>query len=196
MTDIYTHQIEIYTASLVISGAYDLTIYRRVSDAINGEQRHYIPLRDATVAPLTRLSQAQRVPTLLVDRTEALLITAVTEADPPENYPIEEQIRGALPVTAMFFTEAFVVRGTFYRRPNHDLTEALERLTDDFLPLRQAQIFSLHTNNPPIVRNFTAVARTRIIALYQLADAPAPPPQHPIPIAEEPVEVTEPEESE
>ena len=34
MSELYTHRIEIYTASLVISGAYDLPIYRRVSDAI------------------------------------------------------------------------------------------------------------------------------------------------------------------
>jgi hypothetical protein len=51
MSDIYTHKIEIYTASLLIAGSYDLTIYRRASDAINGEQRRYIPLRDATIAP-------------------------------------------------------------------------------------------------------------------------------------------------
>src|SRR6185295_3480714 len=98
MNDLYTHRIEIYTASLLIGGAYDLTIYRRVSDAINGEQRRYIPLRDATIAPLERTQQAQRVPHLLVDRGEALLVVTVAEAVPPSDYPREEQLRGVVPI--------------------------------------------------------------------------------------------------
>src|SRR5215470_11809573 len=113
MSEIYTHRIEIYTTSLVIAGAYDLLIYRRMSDAINGEQRRYIPLRDATIAPLERAQQAQRVPYLLVDRGEALLVTTIEEATPPQDYSREEQIRGVVPVAAMFFTIAFVVRATF-----------------------------------------------------------------------------------
>src|SRR5919112_1003456 len=80
MSELYTHRIEIYTASLLIAGAYDLTIYRRVSDAINGEQRSYLPLRDATIAPLERPQQVQRVPSLLVDRGEALLVATLAEA--------------------------------------------------------------------------------------------------------------------
>src|SRR5690349_24017661 len=109
MSDIYTHRIEIYTSSLVISGAYDLSIYRRVSDAINGEQRRYIPLRDATVAPLERAQQAQHVPHLLVDRGEALLVATLQEATPPSDYARDEQVRGAVPIVAMFFTPAFGV---------------------------------------------------------------------------------------
>src|SRR4051812_29417518 len=99
----FTHQIEIYTISLVISGAYDLTIYRRVSDAINGEPRRYIPLREATIAPLERAQQVQHVPQLLADRNEALLVTTLKEATPPTDYPREEQLRGVVPVTAMLF---------------------------------------------------------------------------------------------
>ena len=94
MSDMYTHRIEIYTTSLLIAGAYDLAIYRRASDAINGEQRRYIPLRDATIAPLERPQQAQRVPSLLADRGEALLVATIAEAAPPEDYPREEQLRG------------------------------------------------------------------------------------------------------
>jgi hypothetical protein len=173
MSELYTHRIEIYTASLLIVGAYDLTIYRRVSDAINGEQRRYIPLRDATIAPLTRPQQVQRVPSLLVDRGEALLVATIAEAAPPEDYPREEQLRGVVPITTMLFTAAFVVRATLHTRPNMPLAEALERMTDDFVPLRNVQVFPLAGGFPPLTRDFAALARSRIVALYQL-DAPAP----------------------
>ena len=170
MSELYTHQIEIYTANTVLAGSYDLGIYRRVSDAINGEQRRYLPLRAATVAPLQRAQQAQSVPHLLVDRSEALLVATLAEAAPPADYPREEQMRGVVPVTAMFFTGAFVVRGTFYRRPNHSLVEALEWTTDEFLPLRHVSIYPLSGGTPPITRDFAAIARARIVALYQAAD--------------------------
>lgn len=171
MTDTYTHQIEVYTNSLLIVGSYDLPIYRRVSDAFNGEQRRYVPLRAATIAPLTRAGQAQSVPHLLVDRTEALLVTTLAEAAAPPEYPRDEQLRDVVPVTAMFFTEAFVVRGTFHRRPNLSLVEALDWIADDFLPLRHVQVFPLSGGAAPAVRDFAALARARIVALYQTTDA-------------------------
>ena len=172
MTDIYTHRIEVYTTSLVIAGAYDLSIYRRVSDAINGEQRRYIPLRDATIAPLERAQQAQTVPYLLVDRNEALLVATLEEAAPPADYARDEQLRGVVPVVAMFFTAAFVVRATFHKRPDLTLPEALERFNDDFVPLRSIQVFPLLSSFPPLQRDFAALSRTRIVALYQLSEAP------------------------
>lgn len=191
MTNIFTHTIEIYTTSLVIAGSYDLAIYRRVSDAINGEQYRYMTLRDATIAPLERTQQAQRVPHLLVDRSEALLVTTLHEAAPPPDYPREEQLRGVVPVAAMFFTTAFVVRGTFHKRPNLSLLETLERFTEDFMPLRNVQVFPLLNTFPSIAREFAAVARNRIVALYQLADTSAPPHQlapqpEPEPAAQQP----------
>src|SRR6476469_7360430 len=171
----FTHRIEIYTASLLIAGAYDLAIYRRVSDAINGEQRRYIPLRDAAIAPLTLPQQVQRVPNLLVDRGEALLVATIAEAAPPEDYPREEQLRGVVPITTMLFTAAFVVRATLHTRPNMPLAEALERITDDFVPLRNVQVFPLAGGFPPLTRDFAALVRSRIVALYQVgAPAPAP----------------------
>ncbi len=173
MSELYTHRIEIYTASLLITGAYDLTIYRRVSDAINGEQRRYIPLRDATIAPLTLPQQAQQVPSLLVDRGDALLVATLAEATPPEDYPREEQLRGVVPITTMLFTAAFVVRATLHTRPNMPLAEALERITDDFVPLRNVQVFPLAGGFPPLTRDFAALARSRIVALYQVG-APTP----------------------
>jgi hypothetical protein len=171
---LYTHQIEIYTSSLVISGAYDLTIYRRVSDAINGEQRRYIPLRDAAIAPLERPQQAQRVPSLLADRGEAILVATLAEARPPADYPRDEQMRGVVPVTAMLFTSAFVVRATMHKRPDLSLPEAIERITDDFVPLRNVQIFPLLGGANALQRDFAALALARIVALYQV-DAPAAP---------------------
>jgi hypothetical protein len=179
MSDIYTHRIEIYTTTLVIAGSYDQTIYRRVSDAINGEQRQYIPLRDATIAPLERSQQAQRLPNLLVARSEVLLVTMLAEATPPSDYPREEQVRGVVPITAMFFTPAFVVRGMFHKRPDLSLHDAIERLADEFVPLRTIQVFPLLSGFPPLQRDFAALGRARIVALYQLAEAPAPAPEQP-----------------
>jgi hypothetical protein len=187
VSDIYTHRIEIYTTSLVIAGAYDLSIYRRVSDAINGEQRRYIPLRDAAIAPLERAQQAQSVPYLLVDRNEALLVATLEEAAPPDDYAREEQLRGVVPVVAMFFTAAFVVRAIFHKRPDLTLPEALERFNDDFVPLRSIQVFPLLSSFPPLQRDFAALARARIVALYQLSEAaPTPPEPEPevVPAAE------------
>jgi hypothetical protein len=186
MSDIYTHRIEIYTASLVIAGAYDLTIYRRVSDAINGEQRQYIPLRDATIAPLERPQQAQRVASLLTDRAKALLVATIEEATPPPDYPRDEQMRGVVPIVAMFFTSAFVVRATFHKRPDLTLPEAIERITDDFVPLRQVQVFPLTSGFPPLTRDFAALARAQLVALYQVAEAPPPAPAAPTEGAEPP----------
>ena len=173
MTDFFTHRIEVYTTSLVIAGSYDLSIYRRVSDAVNGEQRRFLQLRDATLAPFERPQQLQRVPSLLVDRSDALLIATLAEAAPPADYPREEQMRGVVPVTTMIFTDAFVVRGVMHKRPDLTLPEALERITDQFVPLRQAQIFPLMGGFAPITRDFVALALARIVALYQV-DAPAP----------------------
>ena len=170
MTEIYTHRIEIFKSSLVIAGSYDLAIYRRVSDAINGEQRRYIPLRDATIAPLERITQAQYVPHLLVDRHDAVLVATVEEAVPPPGYPREEQMRGVVPVAAMLFTEAFVVRGSFYKRPDLTLPEMLERVNDDFVPLSSVQVFPLLGGSPALTRDFAALARSRIVALYAIAE--------------------------
>jgi hypothetical protein len=186
MSDNYTHRIEIYTTSLVIAGDYDLAIYRRVSDAINGDQRQYIPLRDATIAPMERAQQIQRVPNLLVDRAKALLVATVQEATPPDHYAREEQLRGVVPIAAMFFTSAFVVRATFHKRPDLTLAESIERITDDFVPLRTVQVFPLLSSFPPLQRDFAALACGQIVALYQLAESP---PARPAPPAEAEPEV-------
>ena len=190
MSDVFTHRIEIYTATLVIAGAYDLSIYRRVSDAINGEQRRFLPLRDATIAPFERIQQVQTVPNLLVDRGDALLLATVSEATPPADYPRDEQLRGVVPITAMLFTKAFVVRATMHKRPDLALPEALERITDEFVPLSNVQIFPLLGGFAPIARKFAALSLANIVALYQV-DAPAAATPAPEPAATEaPVEET------
>jgi hypothetical protein len=198
MTESYTHRIEIFTASLLITGDYELPIYRRVSDAFNGEQRRYIPLQNATIAPLVRAQQPQPAPSLLLDRTEALLVATIAEATPPEDYQREEQLRGVVPITAMFFTEAFVVRGTFHRRPNQTLTEAFERFTEDFLPLSHVQIYPLSAGFTPITRDFAALSRSRIVALYHLREQPAAaaPPEPPAPAEAPPAEAVAPDTTE
>ncbi|MCS6939547.1 MAG: hypothetical protein RMJ55_12720 [Roseiflexaceae bacterium] len=194
LTPVYTHYIEIYTSSLVIAGAYDLMIYRRVSDAINGEQRRYITLRDAMIAPLGHAHTTQRLPQLLCDRSEAVLVATLAEAAPPPDYPLEEQRREVVPLTATFFTTAFVVRGRYYARRGWTLAEALERNTEDFLPLRDVQIFPI-AGGAPIMRDFAALAHARIVALYQVTEPSAPPspappePAEPAPVSGEGLEV-------
>jgi hypothetical protein len=171
MTDIFTHRIEIYTEYLVIVGSYDLSLYRRVSDALNGEPRRYIPLRDATVAPLVRPQQAQRVPQVLIDRSEIILMASIEEAAPPPDYPRDEQVRGVEPVAAMLFTGSFALRATFHKRPNLSLSEALERLDYDFMPLSNVQIYALGGQFAPQTRQFAAVAASQIGVLYPVGEA-------------------------
>jgi hypothetical protein len=43
------------------------------------------------------------------------------------------------------------------------------------VPLRTVQVFPLAGGFPPLTRDFAALARSRIVALYQVG-APAPPP--------------------
>lgn len=168
----YTYRIEVYTRSLVISGSYDLLLYRRISDAVNSEQRRYLPLRDAAIAPLGRENQAQRVPHLQLDRRESLLIIPLVEAQPPEGYRLAEEVRETVPISVMLFTDTVVVWATFHKRPDLTFTEVLERSTDDFLPLSNIQAFPLSSGFPSFKRDFALLARERIAAFYQVLEEP------------------------
>ncbi len=179
MSDVFTHRVEIYTANLVLTGSYDMAIYRRMTDAINGEQRRYVPLRDATVAPLERPQQAQRVPQLLVDREDIMLVAGLDEAAPPPDYIAPEPTRGVVPVTVMIFTGAFVMRATLHKRPDFSLADALDRQTNDYLPLTSVQIFPLLGGFAPVSRPIAALLRSRIVALYQAGETPRPEPVAP-----------------
>ena len=109
-----------------------------------------------------------------------------------------------LAISAMFFTPAFVVRATFHKRPDLTLPETLERISDDFVPLRNIQVFPLLAGFPPLNRDFAALARASIVALYQLAEVPRAEPLAPEPervepapdeaLAEEPTPEAAPEE--
>ncbi len=166
MSEIFTHRVEVFTAGLTITGAYDLAIYRRVSDAFNNEQRRFIPLRDATIAPFMLPEQPQRAASLLLDRNEVVLVATIAEATPPASYAREEQHRDMVPVIGTFFTDTSVVRATFYHRPNQTPLDTFELPGDEFLPLSGAQIMPLLGGYAPLVRSFAAIALSRIVAFY------------------------------
>lgn len=167
---IFSHRVEVYTNALVIAGLYDQPIYRRVSDALNGEQRRYLPLRDATVTPLDRHGASQRVPQLLIDRSALIVVATIEEAPPPEGYDRDEYMRGTQPRQVMFFTDSFALRATLHTRPNMDLVEALERENyEEFIRLSKVQLFPIR-GGAPIARDFVALRRDNIVALYGLAE--------------------------
>jgi hypothetical protein len=175
MTDTYTFTVEIYTEGLLITGSYDLPLYRRVSDAVNSRLHRYVTLRDATVAPLWRPQQSQRVPQLLVDWSGALLIATVAEPPPPPDFQTPALPRDTQPM--MFFTSAFALRADFYKRTDMELVGMLSELTDDFLALSTVTVFPLH-GGAAVTRDFVCLNRLRVQALYavgaQIAHAPLP----------------------
>jgi hypothetical protein len=187
----YTFKVEIYTDGLLISGSFMLPFYRRVSDAINSRIRRFLSLSDATVAPLSRPQQVQRVPNLLVDWGNALLVAVLEEPEPPEGYQSPAPLRDVQPV--MLFTPALAVRANFAKRPDMDLGTILDEMSDDFVALSGVQIFPL-LGGAPVSRNFVCLSRAHIHALYAVA-APTPPPApepepeaQPAPVAESPDE--------
>lgn len=175
MSESYTFTIEVYTDTLLISGSYDLPLYRRVSDAINSRLNRFITLRDATVAPIWRPQQSQRVPQILVDWSTALLVATIAEPPPPPGFQVPAPPRDTQPM--MFFTPAFALRADFYKRTDMELVEMLGELTDDFISLRNVSIFPLQ-GGPPVSRAFVCLNRHHIQALYavgaQIANAPVP----------------------
>jgi hypothetical protein len=167
---IFTYRIELFTSGLLITGSYDLPLYRRISDALNADNRSYLPLRDATVAPLAHPQQVQRVPDLLVYRAEALLVAVLEEPLPPPDYysrdDVDRQLVPRATQQMIFFTSAFVVRARFYKRPDLTLTQTLDYINDDFIPLNNAQIFPL-AGGQPLVRPFACISRSKIAALCE-----------------------------
>ncbi len=162
----YTFRIEVYTDGLLISGSYDLPLYRRVSDALNSRLHRYITLRDATIAPQNRPQQVQRVPQLLVDWGGALLVTTLEEPLPPPDHQIASPlVRDTQPM--MFFTSTFALRANVYKRPGLEMIEVLEQLTDDFIPLSDVQLFPL-SGGQALTRQFACLNRNHIQALYPL----------------------------
>ncbi|NJM08343.1 hypothetical protein HC891_22435 [Candidatus Gracilibacteria bacterium] len=159
----YNFTIAVFTEALVITGSYSLPLYRRVSGALNSRLHRYLTLSDATVAPLARPQQLQRVPQILVDWGESLLVATLDEPDPPPDFVAPIVPREAQPM--MFFTVAFALRGDFARRPDRDLSAVIDEMTDDFIPITNAQIFPL-AGGTTISHHFVCVNRHRIQALY------------------------------
>lgn len=171
----YTFTIEVYTAALQVTGSYELPLYRRVSDALNSRLHRYIALRDATVGPLGRPQHAQRVPQILVDWSDALLVATLSEPPAPPGFQTPAPPRDTQPM--MFFTAAFALRADFYKRTDMELVEMLGEMTDDFISLSNVTVFPLQ-GGAPIPRAFVCLNRHRVQALYavgaQILNAPVP----------------------
>lgn len=182
MSESYTFTIEVYTDTLQISGSYDLPLYRRVSDAINSRLHRFITLRDATVAPLWKPQQLQRVPQILVDWSGALLVATVAEPPPPPGFSAPAPPRDTQPM--MFFTPAFALRADFFKRTDIELTTMIGEMTDDFFPLSNVTIYPLQGGGS-VSRTFVCLNRHRLQALYavgaQIAHAPLPAAQLDVP---------------
>jgi len=161
----YTFRLEIYVGQLLISGNYDMQIYRRLSDALNGDLQRYITLTGAIVAPLHRPQQAERVSHILVDRSDMLFVATLKEPDPPPDYVHNQYTARREIEQLMFFTKEFSLRANLYKRPNLSVEETFNQTTDDFFPLSQAYIFPM-SGGKPIVRDFVCLGRRHIQAAY------------------------------
>jgi hypothetical protein len=179
--DGYRFTVEVYTQALVFSGSFNLPIYRRVSDALNSRLQRFITLSDATVAPLWKPQQAQRVPRILVDWGDALLVATIEEPPPPPGFQTATPPRDARPM--MFFTPVFALRAEFYQRTDKDLAAMISEMTDDFVALTNASIFPLQGGST-MSRSFVCLSLRHLQALYgvgasvgpeALPAAPAPP---------------------
>ncbi len=173
----YTFTVEVYTDALVITGSYDLPLYRRVSDALNSGLHRFITLRDASVAPLWRPQQAQRVPQILVDWSGALLVATIAEPPPPPDFHVPAPPRDTQPM--MFFTSMFALRADFFKRTDMELIVMLSEMTDEFVPLSSVTIYPLQGGSP-FGRDFVCLSRRQVQALYaigaEIAHAPLPAP--------------------
>jgi hypothetical protein len=167
----FTFKVEVYTTGLLIIGSYDLPMYRRVSDTLNSGMYRYVTLRDATIAPLTRPQQGQHIESLLVDWSTALLVASLEEPAPPPGFAEDAAPRDLQPM--MFFTSHFALRGNFFRRPDMDLAEAMQSLTDDFIPLNAVQLFPIQ-GGQNVTRSFACLRRDHVEALYAIGTTVKP----------------------
>ncbi|MFQ3661157.1 MAG: hypothetical protein SNJ69_02065 [Chloroflexaceae bacterium] len=195
MSEQYTFTVEVYTDALVVTGSYDLPLYRRVSDAINSGLHRFITLRDASVAPLWKPQQVQRVPQILVDWSGSLLVATIAEPPPPPGFHPSSPPRDTQPM--MFFTSMFALRADFFKRTDMELIVMLSEMTDEFVPLSAVTIYPLQ-GGAPFNREFVCLNRRQVQALYaigaEIAHAPLPAPNPevfvppPVPTAPPPAE--------
>jgi hypothetical protein len=180
MSETFSFKIEVFTETLLITGSYDLPLYRRVSDAINSRLHRFVTLRDASVSPIWKPQQSQRVPQLLVDLGSALLVAVIEEPSPPPGFIAPAPPRDTQPM--MFFTAAFAMRADFYKRTDMEMVAMLGEMTDDFIPLSNVSIYPLH-GGPALTRGFVCLSHTRIQALFAVGvpmlntPVPAPMPE-------------------
>ncbi len=202
MSEQYTFAVEVYTDALVVTGSYDLPLYRRVSDAINSGLHRFITLRDASVAPLWKPRQVQRVPQILVDWSGSLLVATIAEPSPPPGFHPPTPPRDTQPM--MFFTSMFALRADFFKRTDMELIVMLSEMTDEFVSLSAVTIYPLQ-GGAPFHREFVCLNRRHVQALYaigaEIAHAPLPAPNPEVfvppsvPTAPSPVETAPPSEA-
>ena len=178
----FIFKIEIYTDVLQITGSYEMPSYRRVSDTLNNRLHRFTTLSDATIAPLQRPQQAQRVPQIVVDWSRALCVATLEEPSMPAEFSTSMLPRDRQ--TVMFFTSVFALRGDAYFRQDKDLFISVREISDDFLPISNVSLYPLHGGSP-VQRKFACVNVQAIQALYAVSlpsssasSAPAVPPAH------------------
>jgi hypothetical protein len=186
MSETFTFKIEVFTDALLIAGSYDLPLYRRLSDAINSRLHRFVTLRDASVAPIWKPQQSQRVPQLQVDLGSALLVCVLEEPDAPPGFVSPAPLRDTQPM--MFFTAAFAMRADFFKRTDMELVAMLDEMTDDFIPLSKVTIYPLH-GGAPLSRSFVCLSREQIQAFYAVGAPITPPPPPALAAEPEPAEV-------
>lgn len=98
-------------------------------------------------------------------------MATLEEPAPPAGFAEEAAPRDLQPM--MFFTSHFALHGNFFRRPDMDLAEAMQRQTDDFIPLSAVQIFPIQ-GGPNLNRSFACLRRDRVEALYAIGTTVKP----------------------
>lgn len=171
MSDTFSFKIEVFTDSLLIAGSYDLPLYRRICDALNSRLHRFVTLRDASVAPIWKPQQSQRIPQVLVNLDSALLVAVIEEPQPPPDFLPTNLFRDTQPM--MFFTSAFALRADFVKRSDMEIVTLLSELNDDFISLSSAAIFPLN-GGMPLNRVSVSLSRAHIQALFAIALPPAP----------------------
>jgi len=161
----FSFRIEVYTGSLLISGSYDMPIYRPLCNALNGDLQTYLVLRSAIVAPANRPQKAERVANLFVARSEIVMAATLKEPEPPPDHANQEP-RAPLDVQqVMFFTQSFAVRANYAKRPDLTIAEVINGWNDDFISLQEANIYHFE-GKPSSARASICLGRHHILAAY------------------------------
>ncbi len=165
----FVFRVEIYIEQLLISGNYELERYQRLSDALNSDLKPFITLHGAIIGPQNRPQFAERVSQLIVERKQILLVATLKEPEAPADSSIEQVSVIRETQQVMFFTPQYGIRGTFFKRPDQPLSEALESISTAFIPLNEVHIYP-YQGGKPIVRNFICLGREHILAAYAASD--------------------------